>query len=148
MGRTQIFFPFRLKFFKISLVVIFAKQCGKIASRDRTQVLNARVLELANKNYLGGIHVELKFIILEFLCFSVLHLLQFCVLNSNCKSKSLFKSFFESALSSLDRSTFSTLNLCFSSSNLRFSDCIFFFHWICFFSSSDRLHLHLHSSAF
>ena len=37
---------------------------------DRTRVLNARLLELANKNYPGGIHIELEFTILEFLCTS------------------------------------------------------------------------------
>ena len=60
---------------------------------------------------------------------SVLHVFQFCViaLVAFFRSTPLFRSvaFFGLTFSSSDRSAFSTPNLCFSSSNLRFSDLIF-----------------------
>ena len=91
------------------------------------------------------IHVELEFIILEFLCFSILCSPMFfnsasLFFSSTFSTSNLCSDrfvFFGSAFSSLDRSAFSTPNICFSSSNLRFSDHVFFFLWIWFFSSSD-----------
>jgi len=89
--------------------------------------------DLANINYPRGIHIELEFIILKFLCFSVLRSPLFFSFASLCfryafSTPNLCSNrfaFFGSAFSSSDYSGFSTPNLCFSSSNMCFSDRIF-----------------------
>ena len=105
--------------------------------------------ELANINYPRGIHVELEFIILKFLCFSILRsplffsfasiFFRFAFSTPNLCLDCF--AFFGSAFSSSDCFAFSTPNLCFSSSNMCFSNrifqIVFFFLQIWFFSYSD-----------
>ena len=101
---------------------------------DRTRVLNARIPELANKNYLGGIHVELEFTILKFLL---------CTSSSFAFSRSFFfflRIWFFGFSNCLQLHVFSRSVL-----QIIFRSFFFFFLQIWFFGSLDHLHLHAFS---
>ena len=89
---------------------------------DRTQVLNDRLPKLVNKNYPRGIHVELEFIILEFL----IRTSSSFAFSRSCFSYHVFKSVFS-------RSFFFYLQIWFF--RLSSSSCIFQI------DSSDRLQI-------
>ena len=89
--------------------------------------------------------ISLKFIILEFFCFSVLHVFQFCILNSSVQIGcvlwiNVFQ--FRSFCVLHSKSLFLFFKFAFFRSY--FPDLVFFFLRICFLNSSNRLHLHLH----
>ena len=101
----------------------------KLEFHDRTRVLSAQVLELANKNYPRRTRVYNT----RVPCFSVLHVFQFCILNSSVQIGyviriNIFQ--FRSFCVLHSKSLFLFFEFAFFKSYC--PDCVFFFLWICF----------------
>jgi len=124
--------------------MICSEIAGVIIIMKQMEQLCTTLFTANNWIYFYTPMISLEFIILEFLCFSVLHVFQFCILNSSVQIGCVlrinvfqFRSFY--VLHS--KSLFLSFKSAFFESY--FPDRVFFFLRICFLSSSDCLRLHL-----